>query len=390
MNKKRISVAVIITLGLIYFAVTKIVPVQIEKGKNKIIEKPPYQVSPQAQTLYNSLDFIADLHSDALLWGRDLTKKTELGHVDFPRMQEAKIGMQTFTIVTKAPADQSFQNTKGDGFDNLTMLNIVQGKPLSNWFSLFNRAIKQVNELHEYRDKYNNQFEIIKTRNDFTSFLERRSQNKKLTSGFLGIEGAHCLEGDLSNLDKLFEAGVRMVGPTHFFDNELGGSAHGISHEGLTAFGEQVIDRMNELGIIIDLSHTSSKMIDDILERTTTPIIVSHTGVNGTYESPRNLTDEQLQAIAKNGGLVGIAFFKGALPKVGVKEIVDAMKYVKDFIGIKHVALGSDFDGVIKAPFDITGFPLIVEEMLRQDFTEEEIRAIMGDNIKQFLLDNLK
>ena len=206
----------------------------------------------------------------------------------------------------------------------------------------------------------------------------------------LGIEGAHCLEGKLNNLDKLYEEGVRLIGPTHFFDNELGGSAHGLSGEGLTEFGQKVIKRMEELGMIIDLTHTSPKMIEDILQQVHSPVLVSHTGVNGTFESPRNLSDRQLRMIAKNGGLIGITFFKGAIPKVGVKGIVDAMKYVKDLIGVEHVAVGSDFDGDVYAPFDITGFPLIVEEMLRQNFTEKEIRAIMGENVKNFLLANLE
>jgi microsomal dipeptidase-like Zn-dependent dipeptidase len=152
----------------------------------------------------------------------------------------------------------------------------------------------------------------------------------------------------------------------------------------------KVIDRMNELGIIIDLSHLSAKMIDDVLSRTNSPVLVSHTGVNGTYDSPRNLSDDQLKKIAANGGLIGITFFKGAIPEVGVKGIVDAMKYVRDFVGAQHVALGSDYDGDVTAPFDITGFPLIVEEMLLQDFSENEIRAIMGENVKKFLLKNLK
>ena len=131
-------------------------------------------------------------------------------------------------------------------------------------------------------------------------------------------------------------------------------------------------------------------MIDDILHQTDSPVIVSHTGVNGTYKSPRNLSDKQLKMIAENDGLIGIAFFKGALPDVSVKSIVEAIKYVKNYIGIEHVALGSDYDGNVTAQFDITGFPLIVEEMLQQGFSDREIRAIMGENVKRFLLANLK
>jgi membrane dipeptidase len=390
MTIKKILIFVAVFFCLIYFAVTLVVPQKLERSKNRLKELPPYKVSDVAKDLYNSLDFIADLHCDALLWSRDLTKKSKRGHVDFPRMQEANIALQTFTIVTKSPKNQGFKNTKAEGTDNVTLLNIAQGRPVSNWFSIFERAIYQANKLHKFEKKYNKEFKIIKSASDLKAFLEMREENNKLTSGFLGIEGAHCLEGDINNLDKLYEAGIRLIGPTHFFDNDLGGSAHGMSGGGLTEFGKQVIDRMNELGIIIDLTHLSSKMIDEILARTTSPVVVSHTGVNGTFESPRNLTDDQLQKIAKNGGLIGITFFKGAIPKVGVEGIVDAMKYVKDFIGVEHVALGSDYDGDILAPFDITGFPLIVEEMLKQGFSGYEIRVIMGENVKEFLLTNLK
>lgn len=389
MKLKKILIIFFAVLGLIYFVITKTVPQAIEKSKNRTKELPPYNVSNEAQELYNSLDFIADLHCDALLWSRDLRKKSERGHVDFPRMQEANVALQTFTIVTKSPQGQGFSNTEAEGTDNVTLLNMAQGRPVTNWFSLVNRALYQANKLNKYSKRYNDEFRVIRSSEDLNSFVKERKSNRNLISGLLGIEGAHCLEGDISNLDRLYDAGIRMIGPTHFFDNDLGGSAHGVSGEGLSEFGKEVIDRMDELGIIIDLTHLSAKMIDDILDRTNSSVVVSHTGVVGTFESPRNLSDDQLMRIAENGGLVGITFFKGAIPKVGVEGIVDAMKYVKDFVGVEHVALGSDYDGDILAPFDVTGFPLIVEEMLKQGFTDHEIRAIMGGNVKRFLLENL-
>jgi len=390
MRKRKIILLLTVLLSVIYISVVIVVPERIEKSKNKTKYLPPYKISKKTAELYKSLNFIADLHCDALLWNRDLTKKSDFGHVDFPRMQEANVALQAFTIVTKSPKGQGFRGTNSDATDNITLLNIVQGRPVSNWNSLFKRALYQVKKLHRFAREYENGFIIVKSLNDFNKLLKEREKNSSVTGGFLGVEGAHCLEGDIKNLDKLYKAGVRMIGPTHFFDNELGGSAHGISGEGLTGFGEKVIDRMNELGIIIDLAHLSPKMIDDILDRTTSPVIVSHTGVNGTYKSPRNLSDEQIKRIADNGGLIGITFFKGAIPEVGVKGIVDAIRYVKDFVGVEHVALGSDYDGDVTAPFDITGFPLIVEEMMRQSFSEKEIRAVMGENIKAFMLANLR
>lgn len=192
----------------------------------------------------------------------------------------------------------------------------------------------------------------------------------------------------MDNVQNLYYEGVRMMAPTHFFDNELGGSAHGITGEGLTDFGREVIHEMNRLGIIIDLAHVSPKMIDEILDQTTRPVLVSHTGVKGTKDSPRNISDHHINRIAASGGLIGIGFFRGAI-KGEIKHIVEAMKYVRDLVGIEHVALGSDFDGAATTPIDVTGLPFIVQELMDQGFSEMEIRAIMGENVKRFLMEHL-
>jgi len=99
-------------------------------------------------------------------------------------------------------------------------------------------------------------------------FLRERSAHPERVAGMLGTEGAHCLEGDFSSLDRLFEAGYRMLGLTHFFDNELGGSLHGVTGAGLTEFGRQVVDRAEALGMIIDLAHASPRMVEEVLART--------------------------------------------------------------------------------------------------------------------------
>ncbi|RLD83671.1 MAG: peptidase M19, partial [Bacteroidetes bacterium] len=171
--------------------------------------------------------------------------------------------------------------------------------------------------------------------------------------------------------------------------NKLGGSAHGISGEGLTEFGLDVIKKMIELNMIIDIAHASPQIIDDILKTTDRPIISSHTGVKGTCDNVRNLSDKHLKAIANSGGLVGIAMFEQAVCGTDATATAKAIKYTSDLIGVDHVALGSDFDGSVTTPFDITGLPLIVEELLKLDFSEKEIKMIMGENVKLFLLNNL-
>ena len=365
------------------------VPKKLDNDRNKTKLKPPYEVSASTLEIYNSLDFIADLHCDALLWSRDLTKKQHIGHIDFPRMQQANVALQAFTIVTKSPAGQNFSKNDANAFDNITMLNFFQARPISNWFSLMRRAEFQCRRLHYFADDYEGQFIVVKSRQDFMHLLNLRKGNKKVMGGFLGVEGGHCLEGEILNLDKLYDEGLRMFAPMHFFDNELGGSAHGISKDGLSPFGEQVIDRVDELKMIVDLAHASTKMVNDILRRTTRPVLVSHTGVKGTVDNSRNLSDEHVLRIAESGGLIGVAYFKGAVTSPLTQGIVDAMKHIKSIAGIRCIALGSDYDGNINAPFDVTGLPLLVEELIRQGFTREEIKLIMGENVKNFMLKNL-
>jgi microsomal dipeptidase-like Zn-dependent dipeptidase len=384
---KKIGILLVI-LTLIYWTITLVVPPMIDNQFNPVIDKGPYTVSNEARALYESLDFVGDLHCDALLWDRNLLKHNNHGQADIPRMLEGNVSLQAFTIVTKSPKGQNMQQNTGET-DNITSLVIAQGRGMDSWFSLYERAIDQCEALHRFAEKSDGKFRVIQYRNELQNFIADRKSNRQLASGYLGVEGGHCLEGKLENVDGLWNAGVRMMGPTHFFDNELGGSAHGVSGEGLTEFGKQVIKRMNELGMIIDVAHSSEAIIDDVLAMTTKPILTSHTGVKGMMNSQRNLSDEHIRGIAQTGGLIGIAFFPEAIGDPSAENIVKTMKYVKDLVGYQYVALGSDYDGSVTTQFDCTGFPLLVEEMLKLGFTEEEIRGIMGENLKRFLLENL-
>lgn len=167
---------------------------------------------------------------------------------------------------------------------------------------------------------------------------------------------------------------------SHFHDNELGGSAHGETREGLSEFGEEVIRKMEELGIVVDLAHASPEMIDDILAITIKPVIVSHTGVKGTFNNNRNLSDEQIVNIARHGGVIGIGYWDTATGGQDVESIVNAIHYVADLVGVEHVGLGSDFDGTTNVPFDTAGVILLTEALIEKGFSEEEIGKIMGGN----------
>jgi len=389
MNKSaKISLRIIVVLSVVYYLAISFLPSAVDKNFNKIIHKPPYDITIEAQQLNDSLDFIADLHCDALLWKRDLLKKNDFGAVDIPRMLSSNTALQAFTIVTKVPKNLNFDNNT-DATDAITLPFILEGRPFKSWFNLTQRALVQSAALNQFATQSKGSFYVIKSKSDLQNFIKKRKANRKIAAGYLGIEGLHALSGKLSNIDVLYKAGIRMMAPVHFFDNKLGGSAHGVSHRGLTGFGKQVIKRMQEKNMIVDVAHSSEKMLDDILAITSKPILSSHTGVKGTCNNVRNLSDKHLIGIANTGGIVGIAFFDKAVCTADAKHIALAIQYTVNLIGVDHVGLGSDFDGAITAPFDVTGLVLITEALLKLDFTPENISKIMGGNLKRFLLTNL-
>ena len=187
----------------------------------------------------------------------------------------------------------------------------------------------------------------------------------------------------------LFDAGYRMMSFTHFFDNEMAGSAHGVAKGGLTEKGRDLLRRMEEKHIIVDVSHGSAKQIEDVLALATRPVVVSHAGVRGTCNNNRNLSDDQLRAIAKNGGLIGIGFWETAVCGTDAKAIAAAQLYAAGLIGVDHVALGSDFDGSVKVPFDATGIVQVTDALLGAGLPPDDIAKIMGGNEIRLLLENL-
>ncbi len=385
---RKILLIILVTLVLVYILARLIAPQLIDKQYNTLVHAAPYQVSNEAQQLYDSLEFVADLHSDVLLWDRDILKLNNYGHEDIPRMLEANLALQAFTIVNKVPSGLNFKRNSASS-DQLTLPFILQGRPISSWFDLTERVLDQSQNLHQFSQKSGGKFTVITSKMSLKSYLAKRKTNKQLTAGFLGIEGAQALQGSLENIDIVYKAGVRMIGLTHFFDNELGGSAHGVAQQGLTSFGRKAVKAMEKKNILIDLSHASPQMVDDVLDIAQNPVIVSHTGVKGTCNNVRNLSDNHLKRIADNGGLVGIAMFKQTVCGTEPRDIAKAIIYTRNLVGVEHVALGSDFDGAVKSIIEVRGLPTIVEALLAQGMPEQEIRQVMGDNVRNFLLTNL-
>lgn len=141
--------------------------------------------------------------------------------------------------------------------------------------------------------------------------------------------------------------------------------------------------------MIVDVAHASGRTIDDVLAIATRPVFVSHSGVRGTCDNQRNLSDEQLKGIARTGGVIGIGFWDTAVCGKDARAIAKAIRYTANLIGTDHVGLGSDFDGAVVEPFDTTGLVQITDALITEGFTDEEIGKIMGRNVLRLLVQNL-
>ena len=357
-----------------------------ERMLNPVINKPPYTVSQRAAKLHETL-FVADMHADSLLWARDINANAAVAQVDVPKLVRGNVALQAFTVVTKTPRGLNIERND-DSTDNILLLALAQRQPFANLSSLTRRALWQAGRLHEYAAASGGALTVIENKRDLAAFVERR-KTRKAVGGWLGIEGAHALDGDLNNLDELYAAGFRMISPTHFFDNDIAGSAHGIEKYGLTDKGREFVRRMEAKRMFIDIAHASPKTIDDILAMATRPVVVSHTGVKGTCDNNRNLSDDQLRRVAATGGVIGIGFWDTAICGTDAAAIARAIKYAASKAGVEHVALGSDFDGSVKVPFDASGVPLITDALIAEGFSDNDIALIMGGNVLRLLSEYL-
>lgn len=265
--------------------------------------------------------------------------------------------------------------------------------------------------------------------------LKKAIKEKKLAAMF-GVEGGHMIENNLDNLNRFYERGVRYMTltwnnstdwATSAWDETL--KADSLTHKGLTDFGKQVVKRMNELGMIIDVSHVGEQTFYDAIAVTNKPVIASHSCVHALCPVPRNLKDEQIKAIGKNGGVIHLNFYSGfidssydsrsdifnekhkterdSLLKINPEQyfaneylfkkypeevkslrpplsmLIDHLDYIVKMIGVDHVGIGSDFDGINSAPQqldDVTNLPLFTKGLMNRGYSKKDIRKILGGN----------
>jgi membrane dipeptidase len=357
----------------------------VEERYNRVRNPPPYQVNQATAQLQKSL-FVADLHADSLLWGRNLLKRSKIGHVDVPRLEQAHVSLQAFTVVTTIPKNLNIDRNNGAS-DMVRYLAVAEGWPPRTWNSPKERALYQAARLKEFESKSDGKLRILLSREDLQKFIGSKEQGR--VAAILGAEGAQPLEGKLENLDALYAAGFRMMSPTHFTDTDIAGSASGQSKSGLTELGRKWVPYMESKNMLIDLAHASPATVHDVTTIATKPVVVSHTGIRGTCKNNRNLSDDELRAVARTGGVVGIGYWETAVCGRDARAVARAIEYTAKLIGVEHVALGSDFDGATTMPFDVTGVPLITEALTKDGLSEHEIRLIMGENVVRVLSQTL-
>ena len=363
------------------------VAARLEARMNPVTPGPWPAPSERALALHATLR-IADLHADSLLFGRDLVRRSARGHVDVPRMQEGNLALQVFSMPTKTPKRMNIEHND-DSTDEILTLALAKRWPPATWRSLTARVLNFAAAADRFAARSGGEFRLVRTRADLAAFLAERSRNPRLTAGVLSIEGAHALDDDPANVDTVFDAGVRMISPSHFFDTAFGGSAHGLEQGGLTAKGRDMVRRMEAKGIVLDLAHASAATIDDALAMATRPVVASHTGVRGVCDNARNLRDEHLRGIAATGGVVGIGFWDTASGGKAPEWIARSIAYAVDLIGAEHVGLGSDWDGAVEVPFDAAGLAILTEQLLLAGLDEAQIRLVMGENTLRLLGDVL-
>ena len=312
------------------------------------------------QTVHNYI-CVADMHNDiseqmAANSYYHLANLHSTLHTDIPRLQSGGMDAQIFAIWASP-------NTYTSGF--------------------YQHALDQYDRLISEFAASPEDIQMVRTYSALDSAIDGRK-----IAGIIFVEGGHHIENSLDNLINLFNLGVR--GMTITWNNSTDWAVSARDNEsstrGLSDFGRQVISTMDSLGMIIDVSHVGIQTITDILATTKNPIIASHSNARALCNNSRNLTDSQMQAIAAGGGIIGVCFypyFLTNLRSATLSDVIDHINYIVNLIGIDHVGIGSDFDGIEVWPTELTDvskFPLLTAALLEEGYKEAEVEKIMGGN----------
>ncbi len=353
-----------------------------------------------------------DILSNELITGLDMGQRQTTGNFDLVRAREGGLDAQVFSIWC------------GEDYGKGTA---------------FKFANREIDSLYALIARYPKQITLVRNSKE----LEAAVKQKKLAA-LLGVEGGHMIEDRMDYIDSLAKRGMRYLTLTWNNSTSWASSARDethrkstLTHVGLTDFGKTVVHHLNDLGVIIDLSHPGEQTFYDVLATTTKPVIASHSCAYALNPVFRNLKDDQLKALAKNGGVVFVNFYSGfvdsnytkkaarfllehraemdSLVKIyhdhdlanirlnqihkvesdrirpPLSELIHQIDYIAKLIGVDHVGIGSDFDGAESYPLgmdDVTDYPKITEELLKLGYTEKDIDKILGGNFLRVLKAN--
>lgn len=254
--------------------------------------------------------------------------------------------------------------------------------PMSKLRRSYDFVLGQIDILKGFERDFPEDIEYAQTHDDIIRIV-----NEGKICGMIGVEGGTVVESDLDNINRLFDMGVRYIGLTWNNSNLIASSARDETERGiqggLTDFGFDVINRMDEVGMLIDVSHLGEASFWDVIKTTKNPIIASHSNSYTVHPHYRNLTDEQIKAIAKGGGVVQVNFHRSFLGESSLQRVFEHIDYIKNLVGVDYVGIGSDFDGGIDTPSelaDATMYPNLTKKLLSEGYTQEEVRKILGLN----------
>ena len=399
---------------------------------NPTPKQPRIEASEQA---FHNRFMVADLHADTLMWHRGLREYSSWGQVDLNRLKTGNVGLQVFTMVTRAPVPSAGEPCTSDrNFDPTPLLAFASGWSTAAWRSPYQRALVQA---QAFRDaaatKRRSGIELVQIRSlsDLESWLARRfprpgEQNTKIIAGILGVEGAHAFDPDLgSEFETLQrEYGLRLVGPIHHFSNAYGESSEACKGDtpGLTKEGRRLVRELFDRRMIVDLSHASTESIRGVVEIARDkqrPVLASHTGVKnhlsrlyaGTTDAGklqairRAMSAHEIKMIAGTGGTTGIIYWKDQIGEARVDNVVDAiMQAYCDLAAIegktpaggfhrienasKHLSLGSDWDGAAYNAIDAAHVAAVTDR-LRRKLSQDELANILGRNACRVIAQSL-
>ena len=344
---------------------------------------------------HNDLPWEMRTKHDSSFDKTDIARPQPSLQTDIPRLKTGNVGAQFWSVYVPTQTSR-------------------EGTALS-------QTLEQIELVQAMVKRYPETFELARTVDD----IERIRKAGKIAS-LIGVEGGHCIEDSITNLRKLRELGAAYMTLTHSDTLSWADSATDAGKSGgLSPFGEEIVREMNKLGMLVDLSHVSAETMKDALRVSSAPVIFSHSSARTVADHPRNVPDDVLALVKKNGGIVMINFYSGFItpegaarmrevlqvsrelrrqfpkeedylrerrrweernpyPAGSIHDVADHIEHVAKTAGIDHVGLGSDFDGITKVPQqleDVSTYPLITQELLNRGYKAEDIGKIMSGNI---------